>query len=390
MAWDDLSPNQDQPQQWRSGSKDSHSGARNRSQDQIGQDWGPTRSENKRSHNSSTPQANADKNSSSAKSKTLSSIVSRHSPAGSAPNRNGPNVSATADAPAVVININRGPRPRREPTWTEASEVESVNENVPWHNVGQGEKNSQSQRGERRSPNGSVEHDGSKKSDSGGGNWQAQPAYGGNGGDRGYSRPENWETVQPAMPGGWDASNDQPQANYTGWDNNQSNNSATWKATNEQAQDNDNNWNTNENHDNGWGVQENNDVENWEDSNNQGQGNDNEWNAKANESTPGWGSSAQQNQGQHQQWNSNENNDTAQNNWVGDGGWSDGGRNQQNGNSPSNNHDLAAQSWGGKDENNNWAEPTQPKAGTTGAAPGFGNAQSKSRFSGGGTREKSR
>lgn len=411
MAWDDPSPSQDQPQEWRSGSKvSSHDpenslskgpgpnigkggphqpGARDRSQDRFSQDWGPTRSENKRSHSSPNSQANVEQTSSSAKNRTSSSIVPRHSPAGSAVNRTGPNDPAAVDAPAVVININHGPRPRREQTWTEASEVGSVNDGVPWHNVGQDDKNGQSQHGEKRSPNGSVDHEGSKKSINGGGNWQAQPAYGGNGGDGGYSRPDNWETAQPTMPGGWDASNDQHQANDIGWDNNQSNNDTTWKATNERSQDNDNNWNTNENHNNGWDVQGNNGADTWENSNTQGQGKNNGWNAKDNGSAPGWDLSNQQNQGQNQQWSPDENNNAAQNNWAGGGGWN-GGNNQQNDNSPGNNQDPAAQSWGGKEEDNNWAGPNQPEAGTTGAAPGFRNVQSKSNFSGAGFQEKSR
>lgn len=405
MAWDNPLPNQDQSQQWRSSSRGpdrspsggpgpntgkggyQHSGARDRSQDRYSQDWGPARSESKRSHNSPNSQGNAEQNSNNAKSKTVSSVVPRHSPASSAVGRNGPNDPA-ADAPAVVININRGPRPRREPTWTEASEVDSVNENVPWHNYGQDDKHNQFQHREKRSPNGSVDHEGSKKSNYAEGSWQAQPAYDGKGGDRGYSRPENWETAEPAIPGGWDASNDQHQANNANWDNNQSNNSTTWKATNERSQNNDNNWN-NENNNSGWDVQGNNSADTWDNANTQGRGVNNEWNAKDNGSAPGWDSSAAQNQGENQQWNPDENNNAAQNNWTGGSGWNDRASSQQNNNSPSNNRDLAAQSWGGKDENNNWAGPIQPDSGETGAASDFGNVQSKSRFSGVESQEKS-
>lgn len=431
MAWDDLSPNQDQPKQWKSSSRVSthrpdrslpagagsntgnggprHSGARDRSQDRFSQDLGSARSENKRSHNSPNSQANAEQNSSSAKNNTWGSIVPRHAPVGSGLHRNGPNDSAAADAPAVVININRGRRPRRDPVWTEGSEIESVNDNVPWQNVGQDDKDSQAQRREKRSFNGSVYHEGSKKSNYGGGNWQAQPAYGGSGEDGGFPGPENWETAQPAVPGGWDTSNDQHQANNTSWDNNQSNNATTWKATSEGSQNNDNNWNTNENdnsgwdahgnnennwnaneNDNsGWGAQGNNDADT-ENSKNQGQDSNNGWNAEDNGSAPGWNSSTQQNQGQNQQWNPKESDNAAQNNWAGDGGWYDRDSNQQNDNSPSNNQDPAPQSWGGKNEENNWAGPTQRDAGKTGAAPGFSNAQSKSRLSGVGSQEKSR
>lgn len=416
MAWDDLSPNQDQPQQWTSGSRVSahglgrshsrgpvsntikrgpqHSGARDRSQDQFGQDCGHARSENKRSHNSPNPLTNAEQNSVSAKNKSFSSIVPRHSPSGGAVNRNGPN--AAADAPAVVININHGSRSRREPTWMEASEADSVIDNVPWQNVGQDDKNSQSQRGRKSSPNNSVEHEGSKNSNHEGGNWQAQPAYGGNGGDTGYSNPDNWETAQPAMPGGWDASNDQDrannarwdnsrdqhQANDTIWDNDQNKNSTTWKATNERSHESNNNGNTNETHNNFWDVQGKNNADNWENSNTQGQGNDGDgWNAKRNGAAPGWDFSTHQNQGQNQPWKPNENYNAAQNTWTGNSGWNDRGSNHQNGNSGKN-QEPAVQSWGGKDEDKNWAEPTETDARKTATAPGFGNEQSKRRFSG--------
>lgn len=452
MAWDDLSPNPDQPKQWRSSSRVSthrpdkylpagpgsnsgnggtrHSGARDRSQDRFSQDLGSARSDDKRSHNSPNSQANAEQNSSSAKNNTWGSIGPRHAPVGSGLHQNGPNDSAAADAPAVVININHGRRPRRDPVWTEGSELDSINDNVPWQNVGQDDKNNQSQRREKPFPSGSIYHEGSKKSNYGVGNWQAQPACGSSGGDGGYSGPENWETAQPAVPGGWDTSNDQHQANNRSWDNNQSNNATTWKATSEGSQNKENNWNTNENdnsgwdfqgnnhndwntneNDNsgwdvqennennwnanengnsGWGAHGNNDADTEENSKNQGQDSNNGWNAKDNGSAPGWNSSTQRNQGQNQQWNPKESNNAAQNSWAGDGGWYDRDSNQQNDKPPSNNQYPAPQSWGGKNEENNWAGPTLRDAGKTGAAPGFSNAQSKSRLSGVGSQEKSR
>lgn len=407
MAWDDPPPNQDQTQQWRSGSRISnrgpdrslsrgsgsntskegpqHSDTRDRSQDRSGQDWGPFRSETKRSHNSPDPQGNAEQNSSSAKSKTLSSVVPRHSPAGSAVNQNSSNGSATADAPVVVININHGPRPRRETTWTETLDVENVND-VSWHNVGQ-DDNSQSQRSEKRSSNGSVDHEGSKKSNSDEGDWEAQPAYGGNGGDTDYSRLDNWETEQPTIPGGWDASNEQHQENNTSWDDDQSNNATTRQAGNERSQDNSNNWNIHENHKSGWDVQKKNDANTWENSDTHGQASDGYGgNAQDNRSAPVWNFSTQQNQGQNQQWRPKENDNVAQDNWTGESRWNGRG---SNGNSPDNNQGPAAQSWGGKDKDNSWPGSAQPDARTTGAAQGFGNVQSKSKFSGAGSQEKS-
>lgn len=409
MTWDDHSPNQGQPQQWKSDSRVStygpdrslsrgpgsntgnagkepqHSGAHDLSQNRFSQDWGATRSENKRTRNSPNQQANIEQNSSSAKSKTSSIIVPGHSPAGSATYRKGLSDPAAADAPAVVININHGNRPRREPKWTEALEVDSVNDNVPWQTTGQEDKNSQSQHSEKLSPNGSSDHEGSKKSKYIGGTWQAQPHYGDNGGDRGFSRPDGWETARPAMPGGWDTSNDQRQANDTSWDNNQSNNANIWKATNEPYH-----WNTNGNYKSDWNIQSNNDANTWENSNTQGQGNNNGWNAKDSGHASGRGFSTQRNQGQNQQWSPNENKNAAQNNWAGDGGWNDKGSNQQNSNAPGNDQDPAAQSWGGKDEDNAWAWPTHPDAGKTGAGLGLENVQSKRIYSGAESQEKPR
>ena len=394
MTWDDHSPNQDQPQQWKSGSRVStyrpdrslsrgprsntgnaakdpqRSGTHDLSQNRFNQDWGATRSENKLTRSSPNPQANIERNSSSAKSKTSSIIVPGNSPAGSATYRKGLSDLPAADAPAVVININHGNRPRREPKWTEALEVNSEHDNVPWQNTGQ-DKNSQSQHSEKQSSSGSSDREGLKKSKYFGGTRRSQPDYGDDGRNTGYSRPDDWETAQPAMPGGWDTSNDQRQANDASWDNTYGNNATKWKDTNEPDH-----WNTTGNHRSDWNIHGKNDANTWENSNTQAQDNNNGWNAKDNGHAPGHGFASPQNQGQNQQWNPNENKNTAQNDWGGDGGWNEKGSNQQNSNSPGNHQDPAAQSWGGKVEDNSWAWPPHSDAEKSGAGLGLVNVQS--------------